>query len=146
MVRNAGCMDWTDAAIERLKQLWVEGLSGNEVATQMGGGLSRCAILGKIHRLGLSRQHRQPRKAAPRRRKKAKAPKVPQPVSVNGESRESPPNKRPLDLLELQYGQCRYPEGDRVPYRFCGAPVMDGFPYCREHAARCYNKLLVTAA
>src|SRR6187399_2181286 len=58
-MRNAGCMDWTDAAVARLKELWGEGFSASECGKRMG--VSRNSIIGKIHRLGLSHKYRRPR-------------------------------------------------------------------------------------
>lgn len=44
---------WTNERVERLKVLWAEGLSASQIAAQLGG-VTRNAIIGKIHRLGLS--------------------------------------------------------------------------------------------
>lgn len=45
---------WTDEAVERLKTLHSQGLSGAELAARLGCGLTRSAIFGKLHRLGLT--------------------------------------------------------------------------------------------
>ena len=45
-------MNWTDERVELLKKLWSEGLSASQIATQLGG-VSRNAVIGKAHRLGL---------------------------------------------------------------------------------------------
>lgn len=45
---------WSQARIEKLKTLWQQGLSASECASQLGGGVSRNAIIGKAHRLGLA--------------------------------------------------------------------------------------------
>lgn len=45
---------WSAARIEKLKTLWQQGLSASECAHQLGGGVSRNAIIGKAHRLGLA--------------------------------------------------------------------------------------------
>ena len=46
---------WTDERVARLKKLWSEtGKSAAEIARELGGGLSRNAVIGKVHRLGLS--------------------------------------------------------------------------------------------
>jgi GcrA cell cycle regulator len=51
-------MIWNDERIEVLKKLWAEGLSASQIACRIGGGCSRSAICGKVHRLGLaSRSH-----------------------------------------------------------------------------------------
>jgi len=46
-------MSWTDERIEQLRKLWADGLSASQIATTLGG-VSRNAVIGKIHRLGLS--------------------------------------------------------------------------------------------
>ena len=45
-------MSWTDERVETLKNLWTEGLSASQIAKQLGG-VSRNAVIGKVHRLGL---------------------------------------------------------------------------------------------
>ncbi|MUZ75444.1 GcrA cell cycle regulator [Agrobacterium vitis] len=45
-------MNWTDERVERLTKLWAEGLSASQIATQLGG-VSRNAVIGKVHRLCL---------------------------------------------------------------------------------------------
>ncbi len=45
---------WSAEAVERLKALHAQGLSGSELASRFGGGLTRSAIFGKLHRLGLT--------------------------------------------------------------------------------------------
>jgi GcrA cell cycle regulator len=59
---------WTDARIELLKQLWDKGASCSQIATALGG-LSRNAVIGKVHRLALPRPER----------KRARAPRPPRP-------------------------------------------------------------------
>ncbi|MBN9270850.1 MAG: GcrA cell cycle regulator, partial [Mesorhizobium sp.] len=46
-------MNWTDERVELLRKLWSEGLSASQVAAQLGG-VSRNAVIGKVHRLKLS--------------------------------------------------------------------------------------------
>lgn len=45
-------MSWTDERVEQLKKLWAEGLSASQIAAQLGG-VSRNAVIGKVHRLHL---------------------------------------------------------------------------------------------
>src|SRR5579862_5650310 len=54
-------MSWTDERIEQLKSLWTEGLSASHIAKVMGGGISRNAVIGKVHRLGLAGRAAAPR-------------------------------------------------------------------------------------
>jgi len=46
-------MSWTDERVEKLKELWAEGLSASQIAKALGG-VTRNAVIGKVHRLGLS--------------------------------------------------------------------------------------------
>jgi GcrA cell cycle regulator len=46
-------MSWNDDRIEQLKQLWDKGVSASQIAEQLGGGITRNAVIGKAHRLGL---------------------------------------------------------------------------------------------
>ncbi len=50
-------MSWTDERITLLQQLWSDGLSASQIATQLGG-VTRNAVIGKVHRLGLSDKSR----------------------------------------------------------------------------------------
>ena len=46
-------MSWTDERVEKLKELWTEGMSASQIAMVLGG-VTRNAVIGKVHRLGLS--------------------------------------------------------------------------------------------
>ncbi len=46
-------MSWTDERVARLAKLWAEGLSASQIANDLGG-VTRNAVIGKVHRLGLS--------------------------------------------------------------------------------------------
>lgn len=65
-------MNWTDERVELLKKLWSEGLSASQIAAQLGG-VSRNAVIGKVHRLKLSGRGKTTT-AAPRSKKPAAAP------------------------------------------------------------------------
>lgn len=68
-------MNWTDERVELLRKLWSEGLSASQIASQLGG-VSRNAVIGKVHRLKLSGRGRS--NAAPVQKKKP----AQQPVAV----------------------------------------------------------------
>src|ERR1041385_2830886 len=61
-------MSWTDERVELLKKLWTDGLSASQIAAELGG-ITRNAVIGKVHRLGLSGRAKSPSSAAPRPRK-----------------------------------------------------------------------------
>ena len=46
-------MSWTDERVETLKKLWIDGLSASQIAKQLGS-VTRNAVIGKVHRLGLA--------------------------------------------------------------------------------------------
>ena len=46
-------MSWTDERVETLKKMWSEGQSASQIAKELGG-VTRNAVIGKVHRLGLS--------------------------------------------------------------------------------------------
>ena len=58
-------MSWTDERVETLKRMWAEGQSASQIAKELGG-VTRNAVIGKVHRLGLSnRNDEAPEAAAP---------------------------------------------------------------------------------
>lgn len=61
---------WTDERVEQLRKLWTDGLSASQIATEIGG-VSRNAVIGKVHRLGLSGRAKAPAAASPRPVRKA---------------------------------------------------------------------------
>jgi len=50
-------MSWTDDRVEILKKMWGEGQSASQIAKELGG-VTRNAVIGKVHRLGLSNRTR----------------------------------------------------------------------------------------
>ena len=47
-------LSWTDERVELLRKLWLDGLSASRIAAELAGGVTRNAVIGKVHRLGLS--------------------------------------------------------------------------------------------
>ena len=58
-------MGWTEERVELLKKLWMEGLSASQIAGVLGDGVTRNAVIGKVHRLKLSGRAK-PASSAPR--------------------------------------------------------------------------------
>src|SRR3954467_4080076 len=65
MVSGAQSMGWTDERVELLKKLWMEGFSASQIAGELGEGVTRNAVIGKVHRLKLSGRAK-PASVAPR--------------------------------------------------------------------------------
>src|SRR5205814_6776818 len=65
-------MSWTDERIERLKKMWHDGATASQIADELGG-VSRNAVIGKAHRLGLE-QRPSPVKPGEEKEAKKRAP------------------------------------------------------------------------
>lgn len=85
-------MGWTDERVELLKKLWMEGLSASQIAAELGDGVTRNAVIGKVHRLKLSARAK-PTNTAPRARPAARpaAPRRPATSSVGGSTMSAKP-------------------------------------------------------
>jgi GcrA cell cycle regulator len=57
-------MAWTDERVETLKRMWGEGASASQIAKELGG-VTRNAVIGKVHRLGLSNRNQGKEEADP---------------------------------------------------------------------------------
>ena len=137
---------WTDDRIARLKTLWHEGRTAEQIAAELQNGISRSAVLGKVHRLGLSvgRPERPSVRKPPVERAPKAAIRPPGPPEIGADAPSAPRPSVDLpsggfSLLSLRSGQCRWPYGD--PGRnlsFCGRPVTRG-AFCAGHAAVGYR-------
>ena len=115
-------MAWTEERVEQLSALWGSGKSASEIADIIGG-VTRNAVIGKAHRLGLSGR------PSPIKRKPSAPPQL---VTT-----ETPG----ATILNLTDRMCRWPIGDpRSPaFRFCGRATVPGETYCREHSRKAYQ-------
>ena len=152
-------MNWTDERVETLKKLWTDGLSASQIAAELGG-ITRNAVIGKVHRLGMSGRAKSPSSAAPRPRKAgphSQMLRVSRP-SMRGNTAlahayeleaEAEPelidNVIPLGqrrtLLELTEETCRWPIGDpgSADFFFCGGQSITSLPYCAYHSRVAYQ-------
>ena len=152
-------MSWTDERVELLKKLWSDGLSASQIATELGG-ITRNAVIGKVHRLGLSGRAKAPSSAAPRPRK-ARPPthvmRMTRPAmrgntalarhayAVYELEPEPLENIVPIGqrctLLDLSDAKCRWPIGDpgTSDFFFCGGKPVGELPYCAYHARIAYQ-------
>lgn len=144
-------MTWTDERVELLKKLWADGLSASQIAGELGG-ITRNAVIGKVHRLGLSGRAKSPSSSAPRARKPRSHMLRVGRASMRGntalalayemepEPVEQYDNIIPIGqrrtLLELTENTCRWPIGDPASpeFFFCGGPPITGLPYCAHHS------------
>lgn len=139
---------WTAYKIEELGRLWAAGYSARDIAHELGEGITRNAVLGKIDRLGLSRrrppqQVKQVKPRAARRRPVFTAPSAPPaPEPPPPCEPVKKPRMRRLQLLQLGDGHCRWPVGDphAHPFYFCAADRAAGEPYCAFHMRKAFAK------
>ena len=150
-------MAWTEDRVEVLKKLWAEGHSASQIAKELGG-VTRNAVIGKVHRLGLSGRatpsrpvKRPPRLARPKPRVQPDGSVItPKPQRVVAEPDLKQVEKtamlttlppQPLadgeaaTILTLRDSMCKWPIGDPADpkFAFCGRKATSG-PYCAEHA------------
>lgn len=147
---------WSDDRVEQLKKLWEAGLSASQIAAELGN-VTRNAVIGKVHRLGLSGRAKSP-SAAPRQRKARPAQhmmRVSRPVSRGNtalahafELEMDPivydnvvPMSQRRSLLELNEATCHWPIGDPASseFFFCGGKALTSLPYCAHHSRIAYQ-------
>ena len=153
-------MSWTDERVELLKKLWTDGLSASQIAAELGG-ITRNAVIGKVHRLGLSGRAKSPSSAAPRQRRARPTHmmRVPR-AAMRGNTalatsyaydHEVEAEPEPIEniipmgqrrtLLELTENTCRWPIGDPsgAEFFFCGGQPISSLPYCSFHSRIAYQ-------
>ena len=135
-------MGWTDERVEQLKSLWTEGLSASQIARVLGG-VTRNAVIGKVHRLGLAGRASPTAWSARafrwRRRFRMRS-HVPEPPVVE----EDPvvmDDGNFATVLTISNSMCRWPIGDpsENEFHFCGRKPKTGSPYCEAHARKAYQ-------
>jgi GcrA cell cycle regulator len=159
-------MSWTDERVEVLKKLWADGLSANQIAIKLGE-VTRNAVIGKVHRLGLAGRATTSRVRINKNRNNvtmfpARSPQVQYrtfgnaalKVAVQPETRRVatvlpfralpellPAPAVPVTLIDLKECMCKWPVGDPMEdgFHFCGRAKASEGPYCEHHSAIAYN-------
>lgn len=157
-----GATTWTDEQVDRLTTRWRDGASCTQIAAELGGGLTRNAIIGKLHRLGITDADRPRPVARPRR---PRAPRVQRAIEhrratlsptrePRAKAEPAPaPQLAPIStehmrqFHELEDCHCRWPLWHKdTPFSdqfYCGAPtakVSLGIPYCGRHTALAWRR------
>ena len=159
-------VSWTDERVELLRRLWEDGQSASKIAAQLGG-VTRNAVIGKVHRLGMGGRVKAGSEA-PALRKKGALETLPEADAVVIEAaveaaepvvqpihRPSPEFPLPtasvepvalavserVTIMDLRESMCRWPMGDPTTpeFRFCGGRAITGLPYCNHHAQIAYQ-------
>ncbi|MGZ9100205.1 MAG: cell cycle sigma 70 cofactor GcrA [Brevundimonas sp.] len=146
---------WTEDRVGALKKLWLEGQSASQIAKQLGGGVTRNAVIGKVHRLGLSGRAApsqparatfrpsRPRPAAP----PTQAPSAPRRIEAVQPRPASASVPAPMPdlpgtatVMTLGAHMCKWPIGDPSSneFSFCGRRASESV-YCVEHARVAYQ-------
>ncbi len=87
-------MSWTDERIEKLTKMWESGSTASQIAEELGG-VSRNAVIGKAHRLGLKARPSPVKEKAPAKAKPKPAPKKPETVEAKAEPARVTPAPAP---------------------------------------------------
>lgn len=145
-----GKSSWTDDRIATLKQLWGAGKTAAEIANELGG-VTRNAVIGKAHRLGLSGRSSpiQTKSSVSktdatanrtRRQQTVRSSTPSEPVFVDPTLDKAPDGKG-KSLLELNEKMCKWPYGDpkKDGFHFCGDRSVPGMPYCSTHVEMAYQ-------
>lgn len=158
-------MSWTDERVATLNRLWGEGWSAGQIAVELGGGVSRSAVIGKVHRLKLSARATVVPRPNPRHVKRevvARTKPVPKPKPVTAKpaaEKTAAKAEKPasgLDAASLRRLRsrawaalpgttpvgimhhtcgCRWPVDGGGETLFCNAEVPGKGPYCAKHMA-----------
>ena len=153
---------WTEDRVGALKKLWLEGQSASQIAKQLGGGVTRNAVIGKVHRLGLSgraapsqpartstfrparvRTAAPAQPSAPRRLEAGRIEAVqpaPRPVATTASLPVVAEMPGTATVMTLGAHMCKWPIGDpsSTEFSFCGRRASEGV-YCQEHARVAYQ-------
>jgi GcrA cell cycle regulator len=154
-MRNNVNSIWTAERMERLVTLQERKWSCSQIAAELGAGITRNAVIGKLHRMGITGGVAAiPERERILRAKAALARKLDKRKERRREFRaQNPtPTRAPIPLmvcldvtpfgvtlLDLQPDTCRYPAGEGSDITFCGHPALAGRSYCAPHARLCVN-------
>jgi GcrA cell cycle regulator len=135
-------MAWTEDRVDKLKALWKKGLSASQIAEELGENITRNAVIGKAHRLGLSSRPSPVKKPAQAKRKSV-APKKATPAAAAAApvAPERMDKSGKISILDLTDRVCKWPLGHPgdEDFQFCGSKSVPGQPYCTFHGAMAYQ-------
>lgn len=138
-------MEWTEERIGALRKMWLEGMSASQVARQLGG-VSRNAVIGKVHRMGLAGRDapsrpcslggRPPSRALGRPKRAASIPRSSKRLATSFQAPREVYDVEPsATILTLGERACRWPIGDpdTAAFGFCGRIKASHGSYCAGH-------------
>ncbi len=150
---------WNPERVEQLRAFIGAGMTCSQIAAEIG--VSRNAVIGKIHRLGLGPgrpaatlgrvcppRTQRPRVSSQRQMLRlitAEAPQIAEAPIGEACVGDKPAiaGAQSCSLLELGQGKCRWPVSERggsaADFVFCGHQTAGGFSYCAAHARMAYR-------
>lgn len=154
---------WTPERVETIKTMWADGHSASIIASRIGG-VSRNAVIGKLHRMGLAGKRSRSRATRVRKPPRVYATRLVRPAWTQqiGQLPLDPhtpavepiiPTHERKPLLvrkadghlhandEFTNDSCRWPCGDPqdADFGFCGRKKVEGISYCLDHARIAYQ-------
>ena len=135
-------MSWTYERVEKLKQLWEEGLTASRIAAELGE-VTRNAVIGKAHRLGLSGRMASKKSNGGISIIRKKRVNISQNQKVINIAPVINEPMNPTDFENIKDGLCRWPLGEpeEIDFKFCGRNTQEGFVYCQSHYKQAYQPL-----
>ena len=124
--------NWTSSAEAEMKRLYVdEGKSASEVAKALGGGCTRNAVIGKAHRLGWMKEHRQKPAAvglkAPEVRRDRSTGAIVQNIAARTPPKPGQQNRPAVAFGNIEVVNAAETEKRRTAHRAHGEKIIDGF-------------------
>lgn len=156
---------WTEDRIRVLTAMWTNGHSASQIMAALGGGLTRSAVIGKVHRLNLpkrakdvshttkaqrtdARMKREPgtphgNRGQPKVNaiiaRAARKPPTPPPTPIDDEIDVGVDASHLVGIMDLNDSRCRWPMGPETgsAQKFCGVrKSRHAGPYCPEHTRK----------
>ena len=126
--------DWTFERRQLVRRLWERGFTATQIAARLDIIVTRNAVIGLVHRNrwghGMEPKAK-PRKPSPRKHATRPLPRQPTPA-------RQPVPPEGLTIFDLRDHHCRWPEGDRPPFRYCGQDKV-GPSYCATHHRKAHH-------
>lgn len=150
--------EWTKAKVATLRRLWADGKTAREIAEELGD-VSREAVLGKAHRIGLASRIGRPVSSHPRPRAQRQVSAVAvkrggnvsfrrlpvkdlAPAAVDVAITTAPDSSLSVSIMDVRRHHCRWPIGNPADiwnFRYCGGDANGDRAYCAFHAKLAYQ-------